>query len=302
MTVPNEATAPLSIVIGSVQGWPDIKESVGAAEAAAQRVGAELLVLDGSGHPPPPPGTLAIETRWLEFPGESVFQLRMRGYELSGAPIVAITEDHCNAPIDWCERMLVAHAEHPEAAAIGGSVENGASTALIDWASFFIVQVAVMAPIRSGVASRLAGAVNVSYKRAALSGMSNFGGQGAMDVLHQKMLAERGELLVADDRIRISHVQSLGFGPTTTIHYHAGRTISGFRRQTMGTTDWVRFIGAFFVPFARFGRIVAIGTRKGYGARMLRGGPAILWLLYAQGLGQFIGYLRGAGDSANQLQ
>jgi hypothetical protein len=70
----------------------------------------------------------------------------------------------------------------------------------------------------------------------------------------------------------------------------------------MGAIDWVRFIGAFFVPVARFGRIVAIGTRKGYGVRMLRGGPAILWLLYAQGLGQFIGYLRGAGDSANQLQ
>jgi hypothetical protein len=226
----------------------------------------------------------------------------MRGYELSSAPIVAITEDHCNAPIDWCERMLAAHAEHPEAAAIGGSVVNGASSALIDWASFFIVQIAVMAPIRSGIATHLAGAVNVSYKRSALAGMSDFGGQGAMDVLHQKMLRERGELLVADDRIRISHVQSLGFGPTTTIHYHAGRTISGFRRRTMGATDWVRFIGALFVPLARFGRIVAIGTRKGYGGRLLRGGPAILWLLYAQGLGQFIGYLRGAGDSANQLQ
>ncbi len=300
--MPNEATAPLSIVIGSIQGWPDITESVHAAEAAARRVGAELLVLDGSGHPPPPPGSLASETRWLEFPGESVFQMRMRGYELSSAPIVAITEDHCNAPIDWCERIIAAHAEHPEAAAIGGSVENGATSYLIDWASFFIVQVAVMAPIRSGAASRLAGAVNVSYKREALDGMSDFGGQGAMDVLHQKMLAERGDLLVADDRIRISHVQSLGFGPTTTIHYHAGRTISGFRRRTMHPTDWVRLIGAPFVPLARFGRIIVIGARKGYGPRMLRGGPAILWLLYAQGLGQFIGYVRGAGESANPLQ
>lgn len=302
MTVPNEATAPLSIVIGSVQGWPDITACVRAAEAAADCVGAELLVLDGSGHRPPPPGTLAPGTKWLEHPGESIFQLRLRGYKLSTAPIVAITEDHCNAPIDWCERMLEAHAEHPEAAAIGGSVENGAVDSLMDWASFFVVQIAVMAPIRSGVATRLSGPVNVSYKRSALARMSDNGGQGAMDVLHQKMLLERGELLVADDRIRISHVQSLGFGPTTAIHYHAGRTISSFRRRTMGATDWLRVLGAPFVPLARFGRIIVLGTRKGYGPHMLRGGPAILWLLYAQGLGQFLGYVRGAGDSANQLQ
>ena len=300
--MPNEATAPLSIVIGSVQGWPEITECVRAAEAAAARVGAELLVLDGSGHPPPPPGTLAPGTRWLEHPGDSVFQLRLRGYQLSTAPIVAITEDHCNAPPDWCERMLEAHAEHPDAAAIGGSVENGAVQSVMDWASFFIVQIGVMAPIRSGVATRLAGAVNVSYKRSALADVEGFGGQGAMDVLHQKMLQERGELLVADDRIRVSHVQSLGFGPTTVIHYHAGRTISGFRRQTMSAVDWVRFVGAFVVPIARFGRILAIGTRKGYARRLVRGAPAIVWLLYSQAVGQFLGYARGAGDSANQLQ
>jgi hypothetical protein len=172
----------------------------------------------------------------------------------------------------------------------------------MDWASFFIVQAGVMSPIRSGVASRLAGAVNVSYKRSALADLQGFGGQGAMDVLHQKMLQERGELLVADDRIRVSHVQSLGFGPTTVIHYHAGRTISGFRRETMSAIDWIRFVGAFVVPIARFGRIVAIGSRKGYTRRLLQGAPAIVWLLYSQAVGQFLGYARGAGDSANQLQ
>jgi hypothetical protein len=298
----SEASAPLSVVIGSIQGWPDFAECIRAAEASAERVGAELLVLDGSGRPPPPEGTLGSRTQWHEYPGESVFQLRLRGYELSRAPIVAITEDHCMAPLDWCERMLAAHREHPEAAAIGGSVENGSVDSVIDWASFLIVQAGVMAPIRSGETTRLAGAVNVSYKRGALDGIRGFGGLGAMDVLHQKALLARGDVLVADDRIRIAHVQSLGFGPTTTIHYHAGRTISGFRREMMGATDWIRFIGAFVVPLARFGRIALIGTRKGYGARVLQGSPAIVWLLYAQAAGQFIGYARGAGDSANQLQ
>jgi hypothetical protein len=300
--VEDDTPVPLSIVIGSIQGWPEIAPAIRAAEAAAARVGAELLVLDGSGLPAPEPGTLGVRTTWHEHPGESVFQLRLRGYEHSRGPIVAITEDHCNAPPDWCERMLAAHAEFPDAAAIGGSVENGSDESVMDWASFLIVQAGVMAPIRSGPATRLSGAVNVSYKREALDGIRGFGGMGAMDVLHQQALLERGEQLVADDRIRIAHVQSLSFAGFTEIHYHAGRTMSGFRRETMGPIDWVRFVGAFVVPLARFGRIVAIGTRKGYTAQIVRGAPAIMWLLYAQAVGQFLGYARGAGDSANQLQ
>jgi len=198
--------------------------------------------------------------------------------------------------------MIDSHLQHSDAAAIGGSVLNAADREIIDWASFLIVQIAVMAPIRSGVADRLAGAVNVSYKRAALASLVDHDGLGAMDVLHQGMLREQGELLVADDRIRIAHDQSLGFRLTTLAHFHAGRTMSGFRRQSMTPVDWVRFVGAFLVPFARFGRIVAIGARKGYVKQVLRGTPAIVWLLYAQAVGQFTGYLRGAGDSAAQLQ
>lgn len=198
--------------------------------------------------------------------------------------------------------MLRSHQRHQAAAAIGGSVENAADRRVMDWASFLIVQVAVMAPIRSGKARRLSGAVNVSYKRDALADISDNDGMGAMDGLHQGMLRKRGELLVADDEIRIAHDQSLGFRGTTAIHYHAGRTMSGFRRQTMGPIDWVRFIGAFVIPLARFGRIVAIGTRKGYARHIATGGPAIVWLLYSQALGQFVGYLSGPGDSASQVQ
>lgn len=198
--------------------------------------------------------------------------------------------------------MITSHRQDPSAAAIGGSVENAADRNVMDWASFLIVQVAVMAPIPSGVAQRLSGAVNVSYKRAALVDILDHDGMGAMDVLHQKELLARGELLVADDRIRIAHDQSLGFIGTTAVHFHAGRTMSGFRRQTMGVVDWARFVGAFLVPFARFARIVAIGTRKGYGRQIVTGAPAIFLLPYAQAVGQFTGYFRGAGKSATQLQ
>jgi hypothetical protein len=295
-------TKPLSIVVATVQGWPEIGAAVRSMEVAAARVGGEVVVVDGSVQPPPPADALAASTTWVSSPGSDVFQGRYRGYRLAVGEIIAITEDHCLAPPDWGERMLSSHQRHGAAAAIGGSVENAADRRIMDWASFLIVQVAVMAPIRSGTARRLSGAVNVSYKRNALADISDNDGMGAMDGLHQGMLRSRGELLVADDEIRIAHDQSLGFRGTTAIHYHAGRTMSGFRRQTMGPIDWVRFIGAFVIPLARFGRIVAIGTRKGYARHILTGGPAIVWLLYSQALGQFIGFLSGPGDSASQVQ
>lgn len=170
-------------------------------------------------------------------PGHSVFQLRQLAYAEAAGEIVAITENHCLVPPDWGLRMLEAHRAHPEAIAVGGAVENAATRTRIDWASFFIVQVAVMPPLAEGNASRIAGAVNVSYKRRALEALHDFAGMGAMDVMHQQMLRDSGEALWASDAIRVRHDQSLGVAGTTAIHFHAGRTMSGFRRQRMRPTS-----------------------------------------------------------------
>ena len=36
--------------------------------------------------------------------------------------VVAFTEDHCEPAPDWCERIIAAHAEHPDADAVGGAM------------------------------------------------------------------------------------------------------------------------------------------------------------------------------------
>lgn len=120
--------------------------------------------------------------------------------------------------------MLAAHEGNPEAAAVGGSVENGATTHTLDWASFFVVQAGIAAPIASGPSAKLAGAVNVSYKRSAMGQIDDFDGLGMLDVIHQRGLRQAGQILIADDSIRVWHDQSLGIRGTTAIHYHAGRT------------------------------------------------------------------------------
>jgi hypothetical protein len=292
----------ISITISTVQGWPDIRPAVESAEAAASVAGGELVVTDGSGGPVPEPGALASTTRWESVPGASIFQLRGLGYRLSRAPIVAITEDHCRVPADWANKMLAAHAANPEASVIGGSVENGATGSGLDWASFLVVQASIAAPIETGPARKLAGAVNVAYKRDALVRMDDFDGLGSFDALHQRALRRSGEVLFADDGIRVIHDQSLGLRGTTAIHYHAGRTFAGFLRQRMDALAWARCLGVPVVPFVRFGRLVVVGSRKGYGPTIARTWPAILFLFLVQAVGQAVGFAAGVGDSPGRVQ
>jgi hypothetical protein len=292
---------PLSIVVATVQGWPKVRASIASVEAAAAQVGGEVLVGDGSGLPAPDSTELGRATTWFADSEASVFQLRQQAYGRSRAPIVALTEDHCRVAPDWGTLILASHAEHPEADAIGGSVENGATDTPLDWASFFVVQTLFMAPIESGPTSRINGAVNVSYKRSALDGLSGFGGLGAMDVLHQRQLSEAGAVLIADDRIRCVHDQSLGAAGTSTIHFHAGRTMSGFRRHHMSARQWIRFLGTFVVPAGRLARILAVGLRKPHRRELLASVPHIWWLLVCQAAGQFVGYVAGPGDSPRKV-
>jgi hypothetical protein len=292
----------VSIVVGSVEGWPGIRGTVAAFEAAASRAGGEVIVTDGSGRPAPDPGEIASTTRWHQGPGLSIFQLREIGYRMATGPLVAISEDHVFVPPDWGERYIAAFAASPEAAAIGGSVLNSATASLVDWASFFVVQAPQVAPIRSGPVGRLSGAVNVAYRAEALEEIDDNGGLGAMDGLHQRDLRKRGAILVADDTIRVAHEQFGTVASFTAIHFHAGRTFAGFLRGRMDGQAWFRFLGVGLVPSLRLGRAVVLLRARGYGPTVRRALPLMLWLLYAQAAGHLLGFIAGPGDSPRHLR
>jgi len=125
---------------------------------------------------------------------------------------------------------------------------------------------------------------------------------GAMDALHQRQLAASGALLIADDRIRVVHDESLGFAGTVAIHFHAGRTFGGFRRQRKDAGQALRILTTPIVPVARFLRTSRVASAKGYGPELLRAAPAIWLLLVAQTAGQVVGFAAGPGDSPNRVQ
>ena len=301
----SEGAVPITITDATVQGWPKIAAALATLRIAAEAAGGEVIVADGSGHEAPTEDQVGKNVRWESHRGESIFQLRYRTYQAARGALIASTEDHVHVPPDWATRMIDAHRRNPEAAAIGGSILNGATDTIMDWASFLVVQGAFAAPMRSGQAKRLVGVANVSYKKwaleASLQASKAHEGMGAMDALDQRDLAREGAILLNDDTIRVSHVQPLGFRGCTVIHFHAGRTVSGFRRQRMGPVHVARILAAPFIPPIRYALTTARLARKGYGSLLVRCAPAMLWLFYMQGIGQTVGYLAGEGDSPRKV-
>lgn len=66
------------------------------------------------------------------------------------------------------------------------------------------------------------------------------------------------------------HDQPLGLRGTTAIHYHAGRMVGGILRQRMDAMACARCLGGPAGAFVRFGRVVIVGSRKGYGRTIAR--------------------------------
>jgi hypothetical protein len=215
--------------------------------------------------------------------------------------VIAVTEDHCFVPPDWAVRMVRSHRAHPGAAAIGGSLENGTVRGPLDWASFLIIQSRVAAPIPSGPATRVAGAGNVSYKRRALRQRGPGGSLGANDLIDQDDLVRAGSLLVADDSIRVTHDQSLGLAAMTALHFHSARTTAGFWRLRREPADFARVSAAFVMPLPRFAAIARRLAGRGYLPQLFASAPAMVYLLYVQAAGMFLGYARGPGGSPGKV-
>jgi hypothetical protein len=295
-------TPPLTICVGTAAGWPAIEPCIRSFLAEARQHGAEVLVADGSGLPPPvDPDVVGLVT-WMTLDEKSVFRLVAVNIERAQGDVVALTEDHCTARPGWVAAILRAHAEYPDAAAVGGAIENGQEgDTPLRWASHLMTQGSHMAPLANGPSARIANEANVSYKRWALASVEPHP-LGFMTIRHTQALADRGELLVNDDRIVIDHHESLSPAATAVIHFDDGRTVSGFRRQTMGGGDWVRMVGAPVLPLYRGARVMRNAIAKGYAATALRALPWLLVLEYAHGIGELIGYVRGAGRSPYGLR
>lgn len=131
------STPPLSVVVPTKDPWPGLKDCLDALLDQVSETGAELIVVYGSGGGlPADEASPYRRVKLVRAPGESVFDLRVRGVDASRGDLLAVTEDHCVVNGDWCAEIIEAHRRHPDAAAIAGAIENGSTERFMDWANF----------------------------------------------------------------------------------------------------------------------------------------------------------------------
>ena len=296
-----EGSIPCRSLSATRQGWPAIAPCIGAVIDQVRDVGGELIVVDASGREAP---DLGSPVRWLPQPTSmSVFQLRQVAYEESRGEIVAATEDHCRVMAGWCRRILDLHAAHPEAAAIGGALENGTTSSLIDWAAFIVTQAPAVAPLPSGPVQRTTGAANVSLKRRAVERLPSHDGFGTIELFDTAEVAPDGEVLLQDDSLVVLHDQSMGFIGTSAIEFHNGRTIGGIPQAV--------HVRSRLDEGRRRRRAPAVSIDPDGVDRVARTNPETIphrgnsldrWLEYCTGVGQLLGYATGPGDSPSKLR
>jgi hypothetical protein len=297
------AAPPLSVIVAAREPWPALRTCLEALYPQAIATGAEVVIAIGDPRAAPAavrdahPGVV-----WLEEPGGSVFSLRALAVARAHADVVAVTEDHARVERDWCRRILDAHAAHPEAVAIGGVVQNGATTTRIDWGSFFIANGPFMPPIARGVTDSISLQANVSYKRRAFS--TDLPALGLMQMTFNRELAARREILVADDRIVVHHVQALDWREHSAAHFHNGRAIAAFRLPQL-SPRWraLRALGCLVLPAVMLARTLrTIGAKRRYTRELVAALPAVAWLLCCHAAGELLGYVAGPGLSPHRVR
>lgn len=233
--------------------------------------------------------------RGIYVPGGSIFDLRAKGTEAARGALVGWTEDHCRPSLDWCERMMEAHAAHPEAAIIGGSVVNGSTTKMMDWSNFLCTFGPFVPPLNGSHIPRVPVAANLSFKRSAIPA-------GKLDagflelVLEARVWSERKVRF--DDRIVVKHLQSMGRLGTPAAHFHNGRSTTGLVVARMRASQRLfRMLVCLALPAEILRTAVPPLVRKP-GIPVLRCLPFMTMLALAHSAGEFIGLLlKGAGNS-----
>jgi hypothetical protein len=293
---------PLSIVVATTKPWPEICACLDSLFKQANAVGAEILVADGHGRGLPDEGRESYKgVIWLKELGASVFGLRKLGMRQARGEIIAITEDHCRVAPNWCEQIIQAHKDYPDAAAIGGAVENGATASLIDWANFFLVFAPFVSPIRNGPSERICLQANISYKRRLVDRIASQ--LGVMEMLFTRQLQKEGEILVADDRLLVSHVQSHGFWRTFAAHFHNGRSIAGFRLEHLSGMERMLRLGstAILPPYLLWSTLRPLVSKQRFLGQVFASLPLLALLVCCHAAGEFVGYIAGPGRSPQRL-
>jgi hypothetical protein len=283
----------LSVVVPTRDGLGEVAVPLQALlpEAEARRV--EVVVVGRLGPEERAPSECV---RLVPVDSGDMLELHRRGVEAATGAVVAIGEDHAVPRPGWCEAVVRAHAERPEAGAVAGCLVNATAATVAGRANFLAFAAAWQPPMSELPSHRPPPASTLSFKREALEGIEARP-VGWLEAETIPSLFLRGEM-VADDRIVVDHHQDHGSLWSVTNAFHSARASYGAKRAQLTSRERYRKARWAIANVPRQlraeARMGTAGTGLGLAERTLVGVISL-----SAGLGGAAGALLGPGRSGD---
>jgi len=292
-----------SVIIASVNGLPTIAECLSALETRRGDFDVEIVVVDAA-------KDNTAEYIIVNFPRVKLIRLDERrgipemraiGMREARGDYLIITEDHCIAPKDWFEKFSQAHEAGYRV--VGGAVENGSRTRLIDWAVFLCEYSSFMPPISGGEAEFVAGN-NVSYERSVIEQIDESIKNDFWEYFLQAEMRRKNVKFLSAPSIIVNHKKEFGFFYFLAQRFHYSRSFAAMRRRKSTTFQQILYL--LYTPLAPFHltwRIIAnIRRKKRYRKEFLLSFPFLAIFMCSYAAGEFAGQLFGSGDSLVKVE
>ena len=288
----------MSVVIPSVNGWPDLERCLTALEAEATSVSLEILI-------PERCGTAVREAVHARFPWATVLpvtpdttipQMRAAGMMAARAPSVAVIEDHVLVSRGWAAAMLAARTD--TAQVVGGHLVNTATDTVVDWAAWLCEYHHLANPMPAGSVPGLHGNHTV-YDATLLHRFRHVVATGQWeDALHKAFQVEGISLWSRPD-IVAGHCKHYTVKEYTTQRYFYSRAYAAMRARTMSPASKVAYgaVAAALPPVLLLRIIRQVRASESYRPYLTRSLPLLLLFVCSWAVGEMVGAWFGDGGA-----
>ena len=281
---------PLTVVLPLRDDTPHLATLLRTIAVQADRTGSEVVVV-GPVDRPVPPGVRVVHVDDFDL-----FRLRQAGVGAAEGAVVAIGEDHAVPRPGWCEAVIRAHEEHPDAPAVAGRLVNATDTTWVGRANFLAFAAQSIAP-GARVASSPPPFSALSFKRDAITPAADRTGWLESELLPKLF---RDGLLLPDADVVVDHYQDRGARWSVVNGFHSARSGYGYGCRGRSLPARLREAGWAFTHLPR--RMVGEATAMSPELRTERATRALLvGISVGVAVGGAIGAVFGTGHSGERV-
>jgi hypothetical protein len=233
-------------------------------------------------------------------PYHSLAEAKVKTLPFASAPVIAFAEDHSFPEPDWAAALIEAHREGWTA--VAPEMANANPGGLLSWANIFIHFGSSVEPGTRREVAVPTSSHNTSYKRNVLLGLgSELTGLMHVELFLNERLHSSGHKCLLEPAARTWHVNVSRLRPWLRHHLISGRLYGGTRAKLNNWSPLRRLIyigGSPLIPPLRLARVRREIRRTSHASLFPKLLPALVAGLTVYALGEAMGYLFGAGDSA----